>query len=56
MTVLFADMTITLHLSRGSLFWGHAVMSLQFTNSAPLPAEAGCKTWERIVLTLVFIA
>jgi len=31
-------------------------MSLQFTKSATLPAEAGCETWGRIVLKLVFIA
>ena len=42
MTVLFADMTITLHMNRGSLFSCHAVMSLQLTKFAPLPAEAGC--------------
>ena len=35
----------------------HAVMSLQFTKSATLPAEADCETlWVRIVLTLAFIA
>jgi len=31
-------------------------MSLQFTKSAPSPAESGYKTWEKIVLILVFIA
>jgi len=56
MTILFAYMTITLHLRPGSLFRGSAVMSLQFTKSAPFPAEAGCKTWERIVLILFFVA
>jgi len=56
MTILFAYMTITLQLRHGSLFRGSAVMSLQFTKSAPLPAEAGCKKWERIVLILVFVA
>jgi len=28
----------TLYTSRGSLFWYHAMMSLQFTKSAPLSA------------------
>jgi len=56
-TVLFADMTITLHTNRGSLFWCHAVMSLQFVKSAPLPAaESGCKTCEQIVIIVVFVA
>jgi len=31
-------------------------MSLQFTKSASLPAEAGCETREGIVLLLVFVA
>jgi len=29
----------------GSLFWCYAVMSLQFTELAPLPAETGCETF-----------
>jgi len=32
MTVLFADMKLTLHTSRGSLLWCHAGMSLQFAH------------------------
>jgi len=31
-------------------------MSLQFTKSASLPAEAGCETRERIVRLLAFVA
>jgi len=31
-------------------------MSLQYTKSASVPAEAGCKTRERIVLLLAFVA
>jgi len=37
----------------GSLFWYHAVMSFQFTESAPLPAKAGCETCERIVCSTI---
>jgi len=55
MTILFAYMTITLQLRHGSLFRGSAVMSLQFTKSAPLPAEAGCKSGERIGLYCIAI-
>jgi len=39
----------------GSLFWYHAVMSLQFTQCAPLPAKADCETCERLVLLFAFI-
>jgi len=58
MTVSFAGMTLTLHkIQIDSQFGHHAVMmSLQFTKSATLPAEAGCKTWGRIVLKLALIA
>ena len=38
-----------------SLFWCHAVMGLQFTHAAAMPAEAVCETYERIV-ELFFIA
>jgi len=31
-------------------------MNLQFTHAPPLPAELGCKSRERMVLLLVFIA
>ena len=31
-------------------------MGLQFTDAHSLPAKAGCKSRERIVLLLVFIA
>jgi len=31
-------------------------MSLQFTESASLPAEAGCETRERVVLLLASVA
>jgi len=52
MTVSFAGMAITLHKSRihcsGIMQWW-LLMSLQFTKSATLPAEAGCETWGRIV-------
>jgi len=40
----------------GSPFRYHAVMSLQFTKSAPLPAKADCETCERIVLLFAFVA
>jgi len=47
MTVSFAGMTLTLHKSRihcsGIKQWW--LMSLQFTKSAAMPAEAGFKTW-----------
>jgi len=39
----------------GSMFWCHAVVSLQLTHAAPLPAEPGCHAYKRIVLLLVFI-
>jgi len=32
MTVLLADMKLTLHTSRGLLLWCHAGMSLQFAH------------------------
>jgi len=38
------------------MFWKHAVMSVQFTESASLPAEAGCETREGIALLLAFVA
>jgi len=50
---LFVDMTLTLHKSQVHCFGN---LSLQFTKSASLPAEAGCETGEQIVLPLAFVA
>jgi len=53
---LFADMTLTLHKSQVRCFGNVQLWALQFTNSASLPAEAGCETRERIALLLTFVA
>jgi len=50
---LFVNMTLTLHKSQVHCFGN---LSLQFTKSASLPAEAGCETGEQIVLPLAFVA
>ena len=51
MTILFSDMTLTLHKSRIHCYW-----ACSSHMSAALPAEAGCETWVRIFLKLAFIA
>jgi len=56
MTILFSDMTLTLHKSRvrcccAMQFWAYSSLM-----PAPLPAGAGCETSVWIIIKLTFIA
>jgi len=53
---LFANMTLALHKSQVHCFGNTHLRVCTSLMSAPLPAEAGCETRERIVLLLAFVA
>jgi len=56
LTVFFAGMKLTLHKSQVHSYSVMQWWACSSLMSLALPAETGCKSRERIVLLLVFIA